>query len=236
MATSGLTDEHWHKLRNFKGYGDPSGRFWFIGIEERGEGTPEELAVRLKYRDIEDLLYSQSPAVWGHSPLWEDFDPTKLIPTWTTMIKIVLRLNGHPAWADRDAVREYQKQEFGKLHGDTFLTELLPLPKRSDGDFPSWWPWSSWDEYAEEVLPRRVEMIRTLFEAHRPRFVFCYGKGYWQLHQKLFPEINFTPILAGKMQIAELGSSTIVLTPFFAWFLMTNKLIDKMAKKVERSH
>ena len=79
-------------------------------------------------------------------------------------------------------------------------------------------------------------MIRTLFEAHRPRFVLCSGKGYWQFHQKLFPEVNFAPSLAGKMQIAELGSSTIVLTPFFAWFLMTNNLIDKMAKEMDRSH
>ncbi len=76
-------------------------------------------------------------------------------------------------------------------------------------------------------------MIRMLFEANRPRLVFCYGKSYWSYHRKIFPSANFVPVLAGKMQIAQLAQSRIVLTPFFAWFLMTNSLIDEMAKELE---
>ena len=235
MPSADLSDGQWEKLLSFQGYGNPAGRYWFVGIEERGEGTPEELAIRLKYREIEDLLHSQSPAVWGHSPLWEDFDPAKLIPTWTAMIKIVLHLNRHPAWRDPDTVREYQKQEFGRLQGETFLTELLPLPKRSDAHWPEWWPWPSWGEYAKAVLPDRIAALTVLFEQHRPPFVFCYGKGYWSTYQQIFPEANFAPLLGGKMQIAEIAQSRIVLTPFFAPFLMPNRLIDEMAREIEAS-
>ena len=78
-------------------------------------------------------------------------------------------------------------------------------------------------------------MIGTLFEAHRPSSVFCYGKGNWQYHRKIFPDANFTPIVAGKMEMATLGRSRIVLTPLFAWFLITNSLIDEMAKEIEAS-
>src|ERR1700682_4622082 len=100
--TSGevLTDAEWQKLYRFKGYGNPAAPFWFIGIEERGGGIIEELSVRLKFREVEDLLYAQSPEVWGPSPLWDDFDPDKLIPTWTAMIRFTLRLSGEPAWKD----------------------------------------------------------------------------------------------------------------------------------------
>lgn len=218
------------KLLRFKGYGNPAGPFWFIGIEEYGAATEQELLTKASlFRELDDLYRVHSlPEFY--------FDIRTLIPTWGTMSKIVLRLSGDLNWSDRETRRRYQSQQLGRTNGETFLTELLPLSKKSDSDWPDWWPWPSWDEYAEKVLPGRIQMIRTLFEAHRPRLIFCYGKGYWQFHQRIFPDANFTPILAGKMQIAELGSSTIVLTPFFAWFLMTNKLIDKMAKEIERSH
>ena len=77
-------------------------------------------------------------------------------------------------------------------------------------------------------------MIRALFEEHQPLYVFCYGKGYWSYHKQIFPEADFRAIVGGKMEIAVLGTSRIVLTPFFAWFLMTNKLIGQMATEIER--
>jgi uncharacterized protein len=220
-----LTDEHWQKLLSFKGYGDPAGPFWFIGIEERGSGTPVDLSARATFREIEDLALIHSSPPLG--PV------TGLIPTWGTMSKIVLRLKGEPDWPDREICRRYQSQSLGRPDGETFLTELLPLPKASESDFPEWWPFSSWEDYAHEVLPRRIKMIRRLFETHRPRFVFCYGKSYWSYHQKIFPETNFIPILAGKMQMGEVAGSKIALTPFFAWFLMTNTLIDEMVNQIE---
>jgi hypothetical protein len=223
-----LTDELWHKLQDFKGYGNPAGSFWFIGIEERASGTPVDLSARAAFREIEDL-----PLVHSSPPLGP---VTGLIPTWGTMSKIVLRLEGEPDWPDREICRRYQSQSLGRFDGETFLTELLPLPKPSYSEFPEWWPFSSWETYAIGVLPHRIGMIRRLFEAHRPRFVFCYGKAYWTYHQKIFPGADFIPILAGKMQMAEVAGSKIVLTPFFAWFLMTNTLIDEMVNQMEDAH
>jgi hypothetical protein len=232
LSIANLTHEQWQKLLNFKGYGNPGGPLWFVGIEEYGPTDPQQLAenlrTRIAFRDVEDL-----PAVHAAPPLGP---VAGLIPTWATMSKIVLRLRREPDWPDREICRRYQSEELGRLDGETFLTELLPLPKPSDVHFPEWWPWPSWDEYAKQALPRRVDMIRKLFEANRPRLVFCYGKSYWNYHRKIFPEAKFIPILAGKMQIAELAESRIVLTPFFAWFLMTNTLIDEMAKEIEGTH
>ncbi len=129
-ATRGrdLTEEDWQKLHRFRGYGNPAGRFWFIGIEERGDGIIQELRVRLKFQEVEDLLYSQSPEVWGHSKLWKDFNPDKLIPTWSAMIRFVLRLSGDAEWKDPERVRKYQKESLGKLDGQTFLADILRCP------------------------------------------------------------------------------------------------------------
>ncbi len=95
------------------------------------------------------------------------------------MIRFVLRLNGDPEWTDTERIRKYQKENFGKLDGQTFLADILPLPKRSDLDWPHFWPYQDWDAYANELLPGRIKMFANLIANNTPEYVFCYGKGYW---------------------------------------------------------
>ena len=228
MTAHHLTKEHWQKLLDFKGYGNPAGPYWFVGIEEYGQGTEQELFTRAtQFQEIDDLSRV-------HSLPDLRFDIQRLIPTWGAMCKIVLRLKDDPDWWDGETCRRYQSQTLGTTNGETFLTELLPLPKPGDRPWPDWWPWSSWDQYARTVLPERVAALRRLFDANRPRFIFCYGKSYWPYHKQVFPEADFRPIVAGKVQMAPLGTSRIVLTPFLAWFLTTNTLIDQMATELLR--
>jgi hypothetical protein len=219
----GLSPEEWQRLYRFRGYGNPAGRFWFIGIEERGEGIVEELRVRLKYREVEDLLHSQSPEVWGHAELWkkfdpdwEDFNPDKLIPTWSTMIRFVLCLSGDTEWEDPKRVRKYQRESFGKLDGETFLADILPLPKPSDAYWPAFWPFHDWDAYAHEVLHGRQRMFADLIASNRPEYVFCYGKGYWAHFKGLLPNATFKQLDGGRFEVARSGATTLVLTPFFS--------------------
>jgi hypothetical protein len=211
-----LTEEEWQRLYRFRGYGNPAGRFWFIGIEERGDGTIEELRVRLKFREVEDLLYSQSPVVWGHSKLWKDFNPDKLIPTWSAMIRFVLRLSGDADWKDPERVRKYQKESLGKLDGQTFLTDILPLPKPSDASWPDFWPYRDWDAYADEVLPGRLKMFADLIANNTPEYVFCYGKGYWPHFKEFLPNATVKQLDGGRFEVAQSGATTLVLTPFFS--------------------
>jgi hypothetical protein len=229
MTAPRLTDEHWQKLLSFKGYGNPAGPYWFVGAEEYGQGTEQELLTRAtRFREIDDLSRV-------HSLPDLHFAIQRLLPTWGAMCKIVLRLKDDPDWWDGETCRRYQSQTLGITDGDTFLTELLPLPRPSGRHWPRRWPWSSWDEYARTVLPERIAALRRLFDANRPRFVFCYGKSFWPYHKKVFPEADFKPIVEGKVQMAALGTSTIALTPLLAWFLTTSSLIDQMAAELLRS-
>ncbi|HXG35848.1 MAG TPA: hypothetical protein VNL15_02655 [Dehalococcoidia bacterium] len=188
-----LSEEEWERIYRFKGYGNPRGDFWFVGIEEYGDENGKSLRLKATLNEIEGLAKV-------HDQL--KFPMTTLIPTWHTMSKIILLINGHQDWNDTETCRKYQSQQLGRLDGETFLTDLLPIPKRGDGQWPDWMPFHSWQEYANRLLPRRVGMLKELFEVGQPRFVFCYGKGYWICYKQIFPtQTLYRPVCQNKWRL-----------------------------------
>ena len=211
MPEPHLTDQQIQRLLKFKGYGNPAGRCWFVGMEEGGSPPMCELIERATVWDeVEDLAEASRP--WDPEfkctlHKWKTW-------TWWIMCRVVGRLSGKP-WRDTGFVRCYQSTHLGRKGGETFLTEILPLPKPNMGVWPYERLYPTRQAYEDAVLPKRVEALRELFDTHRPKYVFCYGKGFWPHHKKLFSEAEFTPILDGAAQIAMVGRSTIVLTAFF---------------------
>ena len=212
MPEPHLTKEQMQRLLKFKGYGNPAGRYWFIGMEEGG-GSLDELLMRAdQFDEVQDLDSAQrliDPKV----------DRCKLVTsTWTTMCQIVGKLSGVTAWSDTDHggfVRTYQSNRLGRCNDETFLTEILPLPKKNSKDWPYASLYASRKVYEAAVLPRRIAELRDLFDKHSPEYVFCYGKGFWPHHRSVFRDAEFTPIPDGAAQIATLGPTTITLTKFF---------------------
>jgi hypothetical protein len=226
LGAQELSTDELARLLRHKGFGNPAGNFWFVGIEERGGGTLEELQARGKFREFEDLAFA-------HSSEMLNFPMTTLIPTWATMSKIVLRLKGEHRWWDSEVIREYQSERLGRLGGETFLTELLPLPAVSTSHWHYGRLYPSRDEYERIEMPHRQKFIRTLFDQHQPRFVFCYGKGYWNQYEGIF-RTSFAPLLDGRLRIGRVAASSVVLTPFFFYFLMTKDVIEGLARELIR--
>jgi hypothetical protein len=241
-VAASLTAGQLDQLLKFIGYGNPAGRFWFIGMEEQGKGAPLELAWRLPFNRIEDLIAAHERGNQGfrQRAIGRDaklFVPTKLIPTWSIMSKLVLRLSGTADWEDLDGVRRYQATALGRRDGDSFRTEVLPLPAPNTGAGD--WPCTAWFSraaYCDQVLPARRAMLRDLFDQHRPAVVACYGKANWPEHRRLFPPAAFTTEDGGRYEIARVGQSTIVLTPSFATYRMTPPRIEEIARLIEAAH
>src|SRR5437899_1633894 len=125
-----LSDVDVQHLLDFVGYGNPSGRYWFVGMEEAGDLKPAELLTRAReFHAIDDL--SRAHALPGY---WTDM--TRLRPTWSAMSRLALRLSGEANWRDRELVRSYQVNRLGRAEGETFLTEALPLPCPSTAHWP----------------------------------------------------------------------------------------------------
>lgn len=211
------------RLLSFVGYGNPAGRFWFVGMEEAGALTTDELRVRADlFHPIDDLARVHTLADY-----WMDIG--KLIPTWSAMARLALRLEGHPRWHDRDSIRAYQRERLGRISGDSFLTEILPLPSPSRAVWPYGSLFPDRKAYEAEVLPHRIRLLRGLFDEYRPDYVFCYGKANWPHHERLFAGAVFEELETGRVRVGALGQSRIILTHFFSRYFLTDARVDAIA-------
>lgn len=159
-------------MRGFFGYGHYAAPLWFIGMEEGGGRSEEELARRLSaWRErgspeLDDLAAFHQ-AIGG--------DHAKFQTTWRRLARVAIAATG----ADMSPA-EYQSQRLGRANGGTALLELMPLPARSSKD----WPYAQWsadarlrsrESYVATIQPLRVAALRERIAAHRPRAIVFYG-------------------------------------------------------------
>ena len=171
-------------VSGFFGYGSFSAPYWFVGMEEGGGNTPEDIALRLRAweargkRALEDVVdYHLAIGVSKH------FDERGVLqPTWNKLIRIQLAAIGESPTTER--VRAFQRTEWGKSNGNTCLTELMPLPS------PGVDRWLHFAEhsrlpylvtraaYIEHVRPARVAQLAAKMAEYRPKAVVFYGLQY----------------------------------------------------------
>ena len=196
---------------------------------EAGDLSLPELLTRAnEFERIDDL--ARVHALRGY---WMDM--YKLIPTWSAMSRIVLRLQGHAGWRDREVIRDYQANRLGRLKGDTFLTEILPLPAPSTNSWPYGALFDSRATYAERVLRGRLRYLANLFQQHQPRYVFGYGKAYWPYYREIVGTTVLEELEPGKSAVGVRGQSCVVLTHFFSRYFMTDDRVEAMAQRIASS-
>lgn len=165
-------------MRGFYGYGNLAAKYWFIGLEEGGGKSIEELRLRLEawdelgrpqLADLNEFHNRARIATWtGERP--------PLQATWKQLIRIVLSAEGRDG--NIEAVRAYQRDLLGRRHSDTAIIELMPLPSKSIVA----WPYgavgdaiSDRSTYSVTILPDRISGIRDLIAQYRPQIVVFYG-------------------------------------------------------------
>ena len=213
-----ISSEIFDRLVNFKGYGNPAGKYWFIGMEEgleRGGNLQHELEVRATWREVEDVHVTRSSL--GLSMVGRH-------PTWYAMARMALKLDGNEGWASPVFSKPYKEQRLGRLDGDTFLIEVLPLPATRAHEWPYSAPFDTREEYEDAIRPGRLDMIRNLMGQHSPRIMFCHGVTNWESFRTMFPG-QYVELLGGDIQVAQVGNSLVVLTwNLSAWGMEIPKL------------
>ncbi len=219
-----LTAAQIKNLLAFRGYGNPSGRFWFVGMEEGG-GVFASLQIRAnKFAPLEDL--AESHRNFG------SHDMSKSISTWRIMSAIVGRISGESNWWDNALTTNYQMHHLGRLNGETYLTEVLPLPKRSLADWPYGGIFDSPEDYFDRTFPGQLASLQIEYAESnpKPQFIFCYGKQYWPRHREIFDSVKFHSALNGKIEWGRNDSAVFILTNFFGygWTGFSERFVDDL--------
>jgi hypothetical protein len=167
-------------LYNHLGYGSLDAPVWFVGVEEGGAeiwryqtlSLEESLRLRARYQLAMDLRY-----VWEglyRIPL----ESWKGATTWRFIAAYVLALQCHRP--DGASVQRYVFADklLGRLDGEHFLCELMPLPKRWKGRIEPYQDiWPTDGRYRQDIAPGRLRLlVQTLEEHPDVRLLVCYER------------------------------------------------------------
>ncbi len=185
-------------VKTFYGYGDLSADIWFIGMEEGGGGSVEDIQSRLRVWDdrnrkqVEDL--AEYHVALGYARLFTGSNPP-LQKTWSKLIRAQMIAEGKECGTQ--AIRAHQRDRLGRLGSGTCLLELMPLP--SPGT--STWLYDKFSDnpdlqtrkrYFQTISPARIIQISELIARRRPRNVVFFGKSYSRTWRTIAgPEVNF---------------------------------------------
>jgi hypothetical protein len=196
----------------FYGYGNYKGRYWFVGMEEGGGGSVEEITKKLSAwkgrgrRELESFgEYSSETIISKYFT-----DQPKSQATWNKLIRILLSIEG--GTPTLDAVKTYQATHWGRSDSNNCLLELLPLPSPSMGKWlyghHSLIPYLSTREvYGNHLAEQRALHIKSRVDEYKPYVVVFYSfHGWYQQWWKLIAGVEFAKVSIGEDK-AYLGSN-----------------------------
>lgn len=202
--TQAFDDQLLHTfMHHFYGYGNYQGDYWFIGMEERGGRTFEEVSKRLAVWDRRGRQELEDVAGY-HSELgitWPFVPKPKLQRTWDKLIQVLLCIEGKTP--TKEDVRRYQQLHWARRTSSVCLLELLPLPSLST----SHWLYAQHSQlpdlmtrehYRERWSALRIDHLRQRIVVHQPKVVIFYSVSYLRYWEAIVGA-PLPPILAGTM-------------------------------------
>jgi hypothetical protein len=232
-----LSTEEIGRIVNFLGYGRPSAPVWFMGLEEGlGNMNPQDIYENLKSRaGFEGTMDLRE----AHMRLREQGRPIDIenqppsTQVWQWMAKIMLARQGYEDWSDlvstkedtrsrarkhiQSCAKKYIQYQLGRSNGNTFLTELSPIPaaKTTDQSFMSWFKEN--DTELEVKITRRRDELNRMLKANPQSLVICYGYGNGgdRAHEfAKFLEVEWQSV-PGCPEVCRSSDSNRLLLPFF---------------------
>lgn len=213
--------KHW--IENFYGYGSWEARLWFIGHEEGGGDTPQEVGDKLDYFyrvhppgntaplcDIRELYKATSFTINGprtdlFTTLYDyRFDAHAVQHgEWKNLIAFTYGYKNEPL----PDLLAHQKKEFTLASKKReALLRLFPLPAHNHAWYYSWLDLQHLDflktraAYQEHVYTSRMQTILTNINTYKPEVVVMYGmENIDRLKksvQEFYPGVSFKMIKA----------------------------------------
>jgi hypothetical protein len=202
--------ESFRVLNEFKGFGEPQSKVWFVGIEEGHEWTlPELTSARV------DPYAAPLFELDGYYDQEGRRHSTKV---YSIAARLALSLLSDTPGLVHDP-DDFQRRRLGRRKSETFLTNLYPLGKRSRDAWPAHYQdlgFASARDCRMAVGEGRFRLLRELRDRHGPQIVVCHGEKEWDAFAKAFadPSRQWTweTLPNGKLTKWQPG---LVLTQFF---------------------
>lgn len=212
-------------MRGFFGYGNLKAPLWFVGMEEGGGNSLKEVHNRMRAwnrrgrKAIEDAAAFHIQIKMGN--LFRKTDNRRSGPkiqgTWRRLILVVLSCRRDEALNNkirlREAVREFQKTNFGRKGSCTAALELFPLPSPTrrtwnygSGEGSPTRRWTTLPYlrtrsiYENCVIDYRIRGLQKLIAKHKPKCIILYGNSNaFRLHWRRLAGYDFPPDKDGKL-------------------------------------
>lgn len=220
--------KHW--IDHFYGYGSWQAKIWFIGFEESGGNTPEEVAEKLNYfyqthssskeavlSNLRELYKNVSARLDGpRADLFTNLSDyrfgSKAIQhgVWKNLIAFV---HGYRDKKLPDLLT-YQKKSFATPSAQEAWLQLYPLPSPHNHawyyswlDMPKVPYLKSRAQYQEHLYPSRIQCILQKIITHKPEVVLLYGmeniNGLKQSVLEFFSNAKFKTVKGVKQLIPQ---------------------------------
>ena len=193
-----MDDELREFARRCYGYGNWRAPYWFIGPEQ-GQAREENDDLRPRIKAWHDLGKVELNDCCDFHALigeksWHREKP-RLQSTWRPLMLLLMTFLEKST--DNDRLREYQRDQWGRLEGETCVIELSGLAAHS----------FKIPRDRELFRRERIEFIRERMLHCKPALAVMYGerdKPHWEaIAGQPFPAEN----------ILKIGSITVVFTP-----------------------
>lgn len=245
-------------MHNFYGYGNLEGKFWFIGMEEGGGTTAEEINSRLDQWNLAGkptLLdnYEFHKSITDNTGKSFDFlfkgKKSKYQRTWGGLIKILLNYTSESD-VTLNEVKEFQSNQLGRFDSNNCLMEVFPLPSPNAKDF-NYTEWTnntltSRETYKLDIKDLRTKTLKNLIGKHKPSFVVFLSSDkeyeeYWtEVSGVDFNKVNSITIDAKgkkvtKAKIARNSDTVFAVIHHPVFPGVSNNYFKKVASEIRRA-
>lgn len=210
---------------NFKGFGNPNAKIWFVGLEEATdfENHYDKLLIEYskEYFPFEKGEIEKDSLKFGN----------KYTSVYDIMSKIATGLNDETNW------KTYRNNSLLTTDGDEFQMNLYPLGKKHlhlwSDFYQDKFGFKDKNEYLENVRDNRFQELFKHWNIHSPKFTICFGKGNTSEFKKLFKVTNEISLDNGNLLFFPIEK--VVMTPFFHNGHMSMKRIKEVVKLIKNN-
>lgn len=216
-------NDKFETLNKFKGFGNPTGDFWFIGIEEAMPTTFDSLQETLTNYQ-EEILSTKI----GEIKETADRLGNKFTKVYDIMSKIIT--NG-------DNWKEYRDSRLLQADSCEFQMNLFPLGKPRVLTWPTYYnelfSIPSIDFYIDHVKSTRFKMLKSFWDKYHPMTTICFGTSFQNDFKTVFNLSDSEEVSFNEEKIYFYPKERILITPFFDYRQLKSKGISKIIEIIK---